>query len=632
MGWLPNWAKRRALTIEAGTIGGDVQDFPVRIYLNVTAGVTWADVTDIFSELGADGWNKIAFTGADGETQLYYEKVVWDAEAEQAIFYVKVPEVEAGNDTTVFLYYDGTKPDNSAYGGATGSAAASQVWDSGFACVYHCEDIPGGAGSVKDSTAYGNDLTPYGGMSQDDLIPDYLDLGGHGYDLDADDSLLAAANNSYKATELTLEFWGSRADWTPSFDAWAIYCYQNFYIGANSGGIRFYKYDSKRMTYESITGDSSGLGAGWHHIAGRQDNSLEADHQAIFIDGELVAAESGAVQESTISKPLSIGCYYNGTSRFSYWNSYLDEIRISRVVRSDAWIGASYKSHTDELVSFGAVELNTALAVLVEGPAEPASLLLPVSGWLTLEGLTIEWGVDSPATRFGLMAFNPNEDLITIAPGFFEGWLRVNGPVGELMPFFEGVPHSEVTGLGPSWRAIWAPEIAVTWVQYVGFISHPERGEYVFEASSAQVRRTDGKESYLSLTVALTAESIPEITCRRSGGWVGIRKIYGAPGARMQEEVLRVPIESLRLDLGARRESATLYGYLVEEFAPKSKVLVPARIDWQANGKRRYYIPGVEADIEPGDTVDLLGESIEVGAVEMLISPSRAEMQLTEAA
>jgi hypothetical protein len=168
-------------------------------------------------------------------------------------------------------------------------------------------------------------------------------------------------------------------------------------------------------------------------------------------------------------------------------------------------------------------------------------------------------------------------------------------------------------------------------VRYAGVITNPVSGEYSLDLSSAQVRRSAGKDSYLSCTIKLSAENIPQIAKRASNGEIGVRKIYTSiTGEQAREDLLFVPIKSVRLDEGARNWSATLYGYAEEEFSAKSHQLIPSRIDRQHNGETRYAVPWIESSLEPGDMVALLDDSITVGAVEMLITPDRYEMQLTD--
>ena len=48
----------------------------------------------------------------------------------QAYLWVKVPVINAGAPTVLYLYYDAAQPDNTAYVGDIGSAPATAVWNS----------------------------------------------------------------------------------------------------------------------------------------------------------------------------------------------------------------------------------------------------------------------------------------------------------------------------------------------------------------------------------------------------------------------------------------------------------------------------------------------------------------------
>jgi len=81
---------------------------------------------------------------------------------------------------------------------------------------------------------------------------------------------------------------------------------------------------------------------GWNHIVGTCDKDGGANNQRLWLNGavEAEATVSGALQAGTES--MGIGEEISGTA--DPFDELIDEIRISTVVRSDAWLKATYRN------------------------------------------------------------------------------------------------------------------------------------------------------------------------------------------------------------------------------------------------------------------------------------------------
>ncbi len=114
MAWLAGWDKRIELKIEdyAGDIGASVTWFPVTVFLTSGQG------KEVFVELTTDAeYLKVAFTKADGTTELYGEKELFTYSTSeyppvQSDTYVK----STTKDTTNFWAYYATDPTKSLVG------------------------------------------------------------------------------------------------------------------------------------------------------------------------------------------------------------------------------------------------------------------------------------------------------------------------------------------------------------------------------------------------------------------------------------------------------------------------------------------------------------------------------------
>ena len=164
MSWLFGWRNRIKITIDSSKVSETLTNFPVYINLSSDSGIYSADLTGVFDELSSNNNRKrIAITTMSGTTEVQcpVEIESWDDASEQAYLWVKAPTVYSGIDTDLYLYYDSTHSDNTAYVGDTGDSPAQNVWDDNFIVVFHMSQDPsGGSDSILDSTSNGNHGTP----------------------------------------------------------------------------------------------------------------------------------------------------------------------------------------------------------------------------------------------------------------------------------------------------------------------------------------------------------------------------------------------------------------------------------------------------------------------------------------
>ena len=357
-----NYNKRLKLTIDGSKIKEDLYNFPIMIHLSNSSGITKVDTTCVFDEL-EDNSKKIALYTAvsSSDTQCYVEVDYWSTSSgfEDAVLWTKIPTISSGTDLDLYLYYDKNVSDNS-YVGHIGEYPAQQVWDSNFKAVYHLSQSPtGGNGCIKDSTGNNNDGTPHGNMTSDDLVDGQV---GKALDFDGSDDYVNCGNSTSLdiTSTLTLEAIicpGSdlasglttikgiiSKQHVPTLDQ-DTYC---FFINT-SGKLQMGTYggniQSSRATW---TGGVN------YYVAGTYESStLSGD---LFIDGikETLSVDNyDTIAGST--NDLTIGV--NKPSANEFWEGKIDEIRISNVVRSNAWLKATYYSFFDNLITYSTEEI-----------------------------------------------------------------------------------------------------------------------------------------------------------------------------------------------------------------------------------------------------------------------------------
>lgn len=176
-----------SLAISSGKLTGTTDNFTIMIRLSSSSGITGANLSRIFTDLGS-AWQKI-HVRADG-SECYTEVSIWDTVNQLGILWAKIPSMSGSSVPNLTLAYDPAGADNS-YIGATGSTAAKNAWDGDHTHIYHCNEVLTGAdGEVRDSKGSVNGVGKSISGGLPGLTPgpfgygfhynsSYIDLGDH---------------------------------------------------------------------------------------------------------------------------------------------------------------------------------------------------------------------------------------------------------------------------------------------------------------------------------------------------------------------------------------------------------------------------------------------------------------------
>jgi len=311
---------------------------------------TYNDISCIFDEVGANS-KKIAITKSDGITELYGEIEKWDEVNEEAELWVSRDgwAISDSEDTVGYLYYDNTHADNDAYIGIKNSTPAQNVWDGNFKGVYHMADGVDNE-HIYDSTSNNNDGTKKAAnepIEASGKIADAQDFDGDDY-IDVDDIGVG------EGTTFTLEGWLKTSD----TGAWGtLYAEANLANqiqeillrkSAGNHAIIYVKNDAAQP--DSIEGTVIVTDNAWHYLAGTRDGA----DLAIFTDGGDKQTVGGVAGTWTLD--ISALGVIHRSNFLQYLIGSADEIRVSDVTRTDAWIKASYESGRDDLITWGSRE------------------------------------------------------------------------------------------------------------------------------------------------------------------------------------------------------------------------------------------------------------------------------------
>lgn len=148
--------------------------------------------------------------------------------------------------------------------------------------------------------------------------------------------------------------------------------------------------------------------------------------------------------------------------------------------------------------------------------------------------------------------------------------------------------------------------------------------------SSFQCRLRSGDPTYLSIVIPGINYS-DEIIARSNGDLV-IDMAYKIDGEISQrEEIVRVELEDIRIDQGARNQSVTLSGHKTETFGSKIVTLQDVTYMRSLNGKLTYRTATPDLFLRPGDTVKYNTDEFTVGLISYTVAVNRQQMEVTEA-
>jgi YD repeat-containing protein len=282
-------------------------------------------------------------------SQCFVEKELWDYDNRVVILHVKAPFVSSSEDTVLNLFYDETMVDHDTHVGEIGSRPAQNVWDLYFTHVLHLSESGNGSDhEYKDSTARGNHGT---GVITPNRVAAQIGYGQSFGSKSDGEYIQVDGPDPDGSTEITLE-----VVFKP--DAGSLsksrHILQNPGKGQNASFfLRHGKYFESWMYISGATkavGTTPLVGGKWYYGAGRW-RSGEPVSAWLNDTREAASAEKSGTIGRGIRDRYEIGNWHT-KSGTEFENGATDEIRISSIKRSDAWLKATYYSLFNTLVDY----------------------------------------------------------------------------------------------------------------------------------------------------------------------------------------------------------------------------------------------------------------------------------------
>ena len=334
--WNSNWDYHVSITIDHNYIDSTLTNFPVKI-----------NITDTIAD-ECDGGNSIRFLDLDNTTEYYYEIEKW-VDNEDRIVFVNVTSVSSSSDTQFLMYYN-----NSA---ASDNQNNNSVWDSNYIGVYHMNDANGW---IADSTGNQHGVPCGAGLPlsyrQTGHVGYAVDFNGNDewvnitdsvYELNDDYTIEALVNLDVYDTKYRTAVWiGDQTDDVP---------YTQIYRNAkNEAHEGFWTYTNNGVATDRArsTVEGNDCTIGWFYLASPHEATVETilnTNGAVTSEGQ-----TGVSVDFSTASNLSANIGGHPSNNNYRWEHLIDEVRISNIARSEAWLNATWHTfNTDALISFG---------------------------------------------------------------------------------------------------------------------------------------------------------------------------------------------------------------------------------------------------------------------------------------
>ena len=353
MGWTVDgldYTYRKKITIDNTNVDGDLTNFPLLVKISSD--------TDIGGDTNADGFD-VRFTSSDGSTLLKFQRIhhTVTVDSLDAIYWVKVPTVNAATTTDIYIYFrsddtaDGADPDN--------------TWSSThFHGVWHLNetDLDGDAGDIKDSYSAGNDGKVVGSVAsitgkiykaiQGSDNTEYIEIAGGNAELHDSDGKYSCSvwfkAASSGSTLRIFTYWDGSSSGGDGWFLQSIADKLQVYIGEL--GSANYVYDLSDAAVGDITA--------WNHLAWSY-NAGDANEIIIYLNGTPVAAtQTGSTNAGGYSnEPIYLGRLYWSNSYYGNAGSY-EEARYYKGEVAPEWFKFEFNNvnEADNELGFGDLE------------------------------------------------------------------------------------------------------------------------------------------------------------------------------------------------------------------------------------------------------------------------------------
>ncbi len=319
--WNASWSHRRLITIDtskltAGLTGYPLTGFPVLVKLT--------PATIDYSAVKSDG-SDLRFLIPGQTTPLPYDLDTF-ASGGTSLVWVRIPMLMTTETQQIFVYHG-----NPA---ATATMSGVGVFGDSHISVHHLgADYSDVTGNGHTGTATGNPTvisdSPLGGARRFNGTSDYVSLAGE---------------NAYDfTTTLAVSAWIRVTAFDQRFQAIVTKGDTSWRLQRDDMTDHLEFGTTNATNSDNVAGNVNVNNNQWHHAAIVYDGAK----RLLYVDGAQDATGNYALQLDSNSELVAIG--RNSTSTTGgqrFWHGDIDEVRISSIARTPAWIAAEYVTAT----------------------------------------------------------------------------------------------------------------------------------------------------------------------------------------------------------------------------------------------------------------------------------------------
>jgi len=305
---------RKRIEISSSQVSGSQNHNNFPVLVEVTNDDLRSSINGGFVE-NSNGYD-IAFTAADGSTQLNHELQSYNPTTGQVTAWVNVPTLKTQSSTYIYLYYGNSS--------VSSDPSSPNTWNSNYSLVQHLNN------DLFDATSNSNDGT----NSETADITGKL-IRARDFESNNSDYYSTSSSPSLNITDqITISAWiRPRNTSNPDLvtkgsyqEAYTTFINTNGYLIFNTNGYSGY-----------LTGNSTITQNSWSYVTFTKDGS----GRTIYINGNEDASDNNTQAFGTNNNPLNVS-----GSTYSY-DGRIDEVRISTTAHSAGWIQTEYNNQNN---------------------------------------------------------------------------------------------------------------------------------------------------------------------------------------------------------------------------------------------------------------------------------------------
>ena len=336
------------LTIDATYVDSTLTDFPVYVDLSDMPASFWSGV--------AAGCGDIRVFASDNSTELPREVVSCNTGTDTGELHFKADSISSSVNTIFYIHWDGTSSDyaiDATYG-------AENVWTNNYVMVQHLNEGDSTATDFyKDSTSNDHDGTLVDANANS--VENTTSKLGNGVDFngDADTIDIDSLGGAAIPTTGNVSVWMKRDVTSGQTRVVGINDAYEFRIQPTTGEVSFEFFHSGGGV--AISSGNTLSTSAWYHLSA---NYIDGGTITGYIDGAADGTGTGNGANPS-GAALSLGSRFNTKS--DYVNGTLDEIRVSSVNRSAAWISAEYANQDTPDLFYSTAEVAEDGSITISG-------------------------------------------------------------------------------------------------------------------------------------------------------------------------------------------------------------------------------------------------------------------------